>query len=313
MSRNIDISKFKKSAKEQAEAKNKKFSSYLNLPEGVEKFEIGDAKKGEDMVKKDISIVMYKQTKDKNESGYDYKRSYKVHNNLGVDGKISVVCPTTFGKPCPICELRKEMGAGYDTMTESEKKVYNNLKARSRSLYNVIEDGKVKVFDSSDFTFQDRLDEELRAAEDDDYYAFAQDEGGYTLKARFTKEKKGGNMVFYNCSAIQFKPREDLDEEIFEQVQKLDDLLVIKSYDELSDILNGTDTVAEEDDEKEEKPVVSSKRKAVEEDEDEEEFTPKKKKKVIEEDDEEEAPWDDDEEEDPVRKPRRRVIDEDDD
>jgi hypothetical protein len=310
MSRNIDITKFKKSAKEQAEAKNKRFSSYLVLPEGVEKFEIGDAKKGEDMVKKDISIVMYKQTKDKNESGYDYKRSYKVHNNLGVDGKTSVVCPTTFGKPCPICELRKEMGAAYDTMTEAEKKVYNNLKARSRSLYNVIEGGKVKIFDSSDFTFQDRLDEELRAAEDDDYYAFAQDEGGYTLKARFTKEKKGAGMVFYNCSAIQFKPREDLDEDIFEQVQKLDEMLVIKSYDELSDLLNGTDTVTEEEEE-EEKPAVSSKRKAVEED-DEEDFVPVKKKKVVVEE-EDDAPWgDDDEEEEVVRRPKRRVIDEDD-
>ena len=51
-------------------------------------------------------------------------------------------------------------------------------------------------------------------------------------------EKSFGGKSFYEVSSIHFKPREkDYDEDILEETTCLDDILIIKDYDELKEIL----------------------------------------------------------------------------
>ena len=51
---------------------------------------------------------------------YWWKRPLKVHKNVGPED-LSVVCPTTFGKKCPICEYgsrRRKEGAEWEELKE---------------------------------------------------------------------------------------------------------------------------------------------------------------------------------------------------
>jgi hypothetical protein len=84
------------------------------------------------------------------EKGYDwYVMPYIVHYNVGPTEE-SVICPRTFGQPCPICEEHKRMvNAG------ESKDVTDAIKAKHRSLFNVVPEGESKVLllDYSSYLF----------------------------------------------------------------------------------------------------------------------------------------------------------------
>ena len=83
---------------------------YLNLPSGVSVFnpEPGSRVK--------MDIIPYEVTDTNHPDKFEdeqiavagdlwYKRPFKIHRNVG-SGNDSVVCPTSFGKKCPLCEYR---------------------------------------------------------------------------------------------------------------------------------------------------------------------------------------------------------------
>jgi hypothetical protein len=184
-----------------------------------------------------------------------YKRPYKMHRNVGVNNE-SAVCPTSFGKKCPICEYRAKLLAdGADWQDETVKA----CRASDRNLYVVVPleekdyDEKPHIWDISQFLFQDMLNDELE--ENEDYGEFPDLEDGYTLRIRFSKETFGKNE-FAKTSRIDFEDRpKPYPESILKQVPNLDEVLSCPGYDELhakffeleTPTEEQTETVVEED------------------------------------------------------------------
>lgn len=187
-----------------------------------------------------------------------YERTYWVHRGIGVDQTSFVCLAKTCGDPCPICEHRAKMAKDQD----ADEDLIKDLAPKERQLFNVIntkEPNKgVQIWEISFHLFGKRLDKEIQNSDDDDNFEkFAELEGGFTLKCGID-EKSFGGKSFYEVSSINFKPREaDYDEDILEQTVCLDDILIIKDYDELKEIFLQT---TDDDDKKDKKSDKSSKK-----------------------------------------------------
>jgi len=246
---------------------------YLLLPKNISVF---NPKPGS-RVK--LDFIPYKVTDSKHpdrddEDGFAipgslwYKRPFKIHRNVGVKDE-SVVCPTTFGKKCPICEYRaKRIKEGAD------KEEVRALKAKDRNLYVVVpiddkdHEEKVHIFDISQHLFQNLLNSEVE--ENDEYGNFPDLENGYTLKIRFSSKTIENSQPFAEASRIDFLERdEEYDESILDEVPNLDEVLKVLPYNELEKIFFEIDDVdngepkdpEEEEKESEEAPPTSMKRK----------------------------------------------------
>ena len=254
----------------QRQSKNGTSYGYLTLPKGVS---IYAPTPGE---KESIDIIPYTVSDTKHpdhdtESGIAtkgdlwYKRPFKTHRQVGADSD-TVVCLTSFGKKCPICEYRqKRSKEGAD---KDELKAFNTSQ---RNLYLVIPKGvkkreeEIHIFDMSQFLFQNLLNEEIE--ENDDYEVFPDLECGLTLAIRWGEETFAGNK-YAEANRIDFKERKEAyDESILEDTPDLDKILKQLSYDELH-----------------------AKFFEIDHEEDTEEETPKRtKKKVVEDEDEDDA------------------------
>ncbi len=266
---------------------------YLNLPKGVSVF---NAEPGG---KVRLDFLPYEVTDerhpDKDESleiaipgTLWYKRPFKTHRGVGVDND-SVVCLTSIGKKCPICEYRKKRVNDGD----ADKEELGALKMSLRNLYVVIPLGSNKheeephIWDMSWWLFQDQLNKELE--EDEDYEVFPDLEEGLTLRIRFDESVIGKSKPFADTSRIDFEERDEAyDEKILDDVPNLDEVLNILSYKDLHakffEMEDEESPEEEQDDEQESKPARKKK--------------PMKRKTDEDEDDKEE-------EEKPERKPRR--------
>jgi len=255
-------------------------STYLNLPEGVEMFkpEAGKAY---------LDILPYLVTDEKHldrddESGIAttgeiwWKKPFRTHKNIGVDN-ITVVCPSTFGMKCPICEHFKA-----EQDNDAEWDDIKDFKYKDRSLYVVLPvdvdgfDKKYKqepyVFDMSYHLFEKQLEEELES--EDQYEGFPALEDGFTLAVRF-KQKKFGKAEYCETSRIDFEERdEQYDEDYLEEIPNLDDMLIVKTYEELTLLFNMEDTEDAEVTEVDEKPKRERRKKT--EDSEEETDPPKR-------------------------------------
>jgi len=257
---------------------------YLKLPKGLQVYQpVPGAKEKFDILP---YVVTSSYHPDKNEEvgiavkgELWYKRPFRVHKNVGVD-KDTVVCLSSFGKKCPICEYRKKRAA-----EGADKDELKELNASQRNLYAIIPIGnkkfenKVHIFDFSQHLFQNLLVEELE--ENEDYEVFPDLEEGLTLQVRWTEETFNGHK-YAEAGRIDFLERkEGYDEEILEEVPSLDELLQEYTYAELeAKFLELADESVEEYEEEEERPRKSKSTKKVVEDEEDEE----------EEEEEEEAP-----------------------
>lgn len=162
-----------------------------------------------------------------------YRRPYRLHRNIGADN-VSIVCPTSVGKKCPVCEYRKKMlDEGANWQDDSVKA----LRAGNRNLYYVqpkdekkLED-KPHLWDISQFCFQDKLNNELE--ENDEYASFPDLEDGLMLRIRFSEETIG-KQKFAETSRIDFEQRNyAYDEKEIEALPSLDEVLIIKDYKDI--------------------------------------------------------------------------------
>lgn len=303
-------SRFKGAVSRNAERQVRGISQYgyLRLPKGVNIF------KEEPRTRVELDIMPYVVTCDNHPDRDEeygiavkgelwYKRPYWLHRGVGPDNQ-SIVCPSSIGKPCPICEYRAQLlkeGAKWDDDTVKA------LKPSMRNLYVVIPKNNKNyseephIWDISQFLFQDKLNEEIQ--ENEEYETFPDLEEGYTLRIRFAEGSFGSNK-FAEVSRIDFIEREEpYDDSILEKIPSLDDILEILSYHTIEAMFFGNTSPDEDEDEEYDDEYVKKKRK-IEEDEEiddymeEEEDEYENDEEYDEEDDEEEEDEDIDEDED---------------
>lgn len=226
---------------------------YLKLPHGVNLFkETPGGKELLDFLPYEVTATRHP---DKNEARgtamkgtYWYKLPFKIHRNIG-PMKDAVVCPKTFHLPCPICDYRQQRIA--DGAPQSE---IDALRPSKRVLYAVVPRGnqnfeeKLHIWNISNACFQKKLDEEIN--EKPEYGCFPDPDDGYTLAIRFSEEVFQKNK-FASTSRIDFEERDaPIEDAIVEKLIKLDEVLNVLPYKELSALFfdeDGVDVDTEED------------------------------------------------------------------
>lgn len=156
-----------------------------------------------------------------------FRYPYRLHRNVGPK-RQAVLCPETIGKQCPICD---KMRAMYDDPDINNKKAAKFAPGR-RSLFIVKikrgGDKKIKgktfVWDIADGNFYKEVDKEIDRGKDD-WNNFACLQGGYTIEARFAKEKFD-KVEFAKCDRVDFKSRKDYPEKILDKNPCLDDMVI---------------------------------------------------------------------------------------
>ncbi len=222
-----------------------------------------------------------------------WKRPVKIHRDVGPDG-ISVVCPTTIGKKCPICEYgakRRKEGADWDELKE--------IFPKDRTLFYIVPldtqecdvdytEGEVHIMDQSDHIFTEFLLEEVNRDVDNDNFPDPYD--GLSLRI-YWRSKKLGKNKYAEASKIDFEEREEqYDDKFLDEIPSLDEVLVIKDYKELEALYMGMADMDDEDvddqeleeepprrrrkSSRDEKPPRRSRREEPEEEEEEEEDEP---------------------------------------
>ena len=229
-----------------------------------------------------------------------YKRPFKRFRSIGPEQK-PYISPRSIGKPCPISEY---YAAAKADPSISDKEA-NKAKAQDCVMYNVqIVDRKGNVSDPmfwwySYHLFEKQLKKELMDPDNEEFLTFMDLEGGFDIRIRWEKESFQGND-FLTAGNIIFIERDDIDEDVLDQVVNLDEVLNIKSYDELNRIFLELDDDQDENNgsSNDEKPTTNrrgrSKAKSDDEDESEQSKSTTRKRKSSGSDQEE-----------PVRRGRR--------
>lgn len=296
-------------------------SDTIKLQDGMSFFK---PKKG----RNDIMIIPFEMTLAKNLEDIEkgelwYRLQIKKHFGIGSEDK-AVICPTTIGKKCPICEHRAQLLAQGRGTDDAEVKA---LSAKKRELYYVIdvnsEEQNVQVYEPSYFLFGKKLEEEIREADEEDELVanFADPNDGAVLEVRMSEETMGKNK-FLEASRIDFESRNKqetkLAKEAAENVPPMSDLLVVMSYEELKNVFYDIDPDSEDGED-----TAPARKRKVAEDEDEDD-KPKRDKKPSRgsedgEDEQDEKPRrgkvkdEDAEEDERPKRPKRSVKDEDED
>jgi len=289
--------------------------NWFRLPEGVETWE--PKEKGKYL----IDVVPYETTSDNHPNEVAkgvvwYQHPFKVHHGVGADGK-SIICPTTVGKKCPICEEISRLSKNYDENEETIK----SLRAQRYVAFNILhpdDPDKVAIFALSVGKFYNALEKEIQESDEDDIANFFDvTESGKTLKVRFSEASYAGKK-YLEATKIEFIDREPMDEdEIFSKVVNLDEMFVVMEYDKLNALFLQTEDEAEEEEEKSKakaKDKPTSKRAKPSDDEDDEDdeeeddipfnHPPKKEKSKPAKNEEEDE---DEEDEKPTKKPTKTI------
>lgn len=218
---------------------------WVNKPSDMRTFKF---KKGPNR----ISIIPFVVSMANNPDGIDvgdawYCTTVKVHMNIGAAGE-AILCPSNFGKPCPICEHRRAL---MDEGAEWNDDSVSSLAPRKRQLFMIIneddDDKSVQLMESSYKNFGELLETEIR--EDEEVAIFADPEDGMSLRCRGI-EKTFGKNKYIGIDKITFEDRDPLSDEAVNSALDLHKILKVYSYDEIFSKLH----VGNEEPETEEAP-----------------------------------------------------------
>lgn len=244
------------SAKRWAETADSGFTpTVVKLPEGVNFF--GPKKAGTFR----LEIIPYEvpanskggQNPNAQPGELHYERTYFSHRGIGADERSYVCLAKTAGRPCPICEHRKELMRDRD----ADEDLIKALAPKQRQLWNVYDhaepDKGVQIWDVSFHLFGRQLKAAINNADEDDGWEyFADPQDGLTLRVGMEEKSFAGNS-FLECATVGFKARrEPLSDEILDAAQPLDDLLILLDYEKLKSIFlqeEGVEHPADDDDE----------------------------------------------------------------
>ncbi|MEM4359806.1 MAG: hypothetical protein QXT45_04700 [Candidatus Bilamarchaeaceae archaeon] len=240
-----------------SEEKSKISSTYghLVLPRGVSVFKETAGVVHLDIIPYTVSDPAHPDRDDElkvaRPGDFWWRKPYYLHRGIGSD-KASVVC---LGKKCPICDYRKKLIAQGKAWDDELVKA---LKPSARRLYVVIPrrnadyQEQPHIWDTSEFLFERRLLEEVKANEE--FETFPDLDDGHTLKIRFGEREYMG-AKFYEVTRIDFIKRDKLPGDLARAVD-LDKVLISMSPEKVESILMGADN--EEEDEGEDEEESSS-------------------------------------------------------
>jgi len=175
----------------------------------------------------------------------DYNLVLYVHRNIG-PGKRSIICPSQYGKPCPICEAAKAAKDAGDKATNEA------LYARRRVFYNVVDNADrsagVQIFETNIKYFQKPLETaDKYCATDFPGKFFPSLKDGLTVSVLGAKDNFNGNE-FIQPSSITFVNRAEPVTQFAKDAIPLDQCIKLKSYEEIENIMMGIGGDDEEDD-----------------------------------------------------------------
>ncbi|MGD8707130.1 MAG: hypothetical protein PVI88_00420 [Nitrosopumilaceae archaeon] len=217
-------------------------------------------------------------------NGADYRINVHVHKGLGPDRNKTLIClEETYGKPCPVCEKRRklqEQGASADLI--------KMLKPQYRVLYNVIdldnEEKGIQIMDVAYYSFERNIVDDVTDGKKGRIY-FPDLENGSTIifKAKPSKFQGHSFMKILEGSFALEDREEAYEESIVDEAFKLDEMLIVPTYEEAKKLVN---MVSDED---------------MDEDEDDDDWDDDDDNEVEEEEDDfddDDDDWDDDDEDD---------------
>ncbi len=281
----------KADARRQASANQGKMSRAYKLPPGLQMFTLKE--EGEFL----INVVPY-TAREGNPTADEgmpcaMRSPFWVHNQVGPN-KDSWACPSSiWEEPCPIHECGAELEKD-PKASDAEKR---SCWAQKKQLM-LVEDiknapGQVKLFDVAYANFGKALDAEC--ARNPDYYDYASEGPGYSLKCKVRKESFSGR-TFLAVTNIDFVKRGELSDEVLDAAEKanIDDMLVKPEYEQLKSLWYGKGGA--EDDAHEANGKASHYHSKVKDEEPEDEIEeeepetkPARKPKPVEDEDEPEA------------------------
>jgi len=234
------------SARKKALSQSQPFErTSFRVPEGMEVFKL------KEQGRKKIEILPVLATA-KNKHGvegtYHFEATYWV-NRIGADNQSYVSPKRTFNERCPVHEEYSRLNNDPNADEEHIK----SLRAKQRQLFYVFDHDEpekgVQLWDMSYWLFGKQLDEKIMLAEEEDGYdQFFDPYDGLTIKLGVTEDQFAGNK-FYKVAAIDFVKRKDeIDEELWADLEPLENLLKVLSYSELKAILFMEEPEESEDD-----------------------------------------------------------------
>lgn len=191
-----------------------------------------------------------------------FRRQYYVHFNIGQGTeKKKVVCPKTWGEPCPICEYRADL-----FKNKAPKEETDALRPQLREIYNVIDrsdedNGTIMLLDVPYGNFGKKLDEEIRENKNEEVAAFAYLDGGYTLEIRFSEESystgNGEKINYMKASRVDFAKRDyAYPEETLDNIYDLNTVFNSLTYEGIRALFLGMEA-GEPEEAEEEKPKAT--------------------------------------------------------
>ena len=173
-----------------------------------------------------------------------YKRPFQIHRSIGPND-VSVVCPGSVGKPCPICQERAKLAKNWD----ENKEAITALNFQQWVVYPIADpdnEDRCAIFAYSYGKFAKPLQKELDEGADENLM-FWDVKDGKTLKVRFSEETfalpGGGSAKFLAATRIDFVDRPDMDEdEILAKTPCLDEILKVMDYNRLKALFLQLDT-----------------------------------------------------------------------
>lgn len=186
---------------------------------------------------------------------YDYVLDLMVHTRIG-PGNGDYICPKkNFGKPCPICDRADELWKNEDTKNDARA-----LFAKRRCVYLVQElDAKGKsfipksetplIFETSHATFSKELQSRATSCmRGKGVVNFADPDDGKVVSFSVNEGKMDNGKKFKQAGNFEFNERtEEVSDEILEACPSLDEMMIIKTPEQLKAALYGDPEDLEDD------------------------------------------------------------------
>jgi hypothetical protein len=230
---------------------------YLKLPDGVSilPFKLAG------VIRFDIIPYALTMSNDYAKAGdLWHEKTFYIHRNIGVE-KATVVCPKSIGpdRRCPICDFIRAKRNDWDAIRD--------ILPQERQLYNVIKAGepdKMYIINQAYETLGALLDEHVDNADPDEHFEFFTDPDtwteedaavygeeivvgtpkGMTVKLLLKKKTIENRREVMYVSSVYFKARKYTTRQLVTKTANLDELLIIHSFDCLSNMIGDFDSEA---------------------------------------------------------------------